>query len=68
MGKCPKCEKPVLKANTASIEMSGGFSQPSYRGIKYMCPLCSTVLGVGIDPIALKEDTISGLLKALGKK
>jgi hypothetical protein len=38
-----------------------------WNGITYSCMSCHKVLGVGIDPVALKTDTIEGVLKGLGK-
>ncbi len=65
MGKCPKCEKPVTRVTIDSVDVETGTK--TYKGISYVCPSCHHVLGVVIDPVALKSDTVSEILKALGK-
>jgi hypothetical protein len=30
-----------------------------------LCPLCSTILGVAIDPIAIKTDTVNEITQRL---
>lgn len=65
-GKCPKCEKTALtivaEAVTVTIDMR------SWNGVNYLCPNCRTILSVGIDPVALKTDTVRDVLKGLGKR
>ncbi|GAB2181476.1 hypothetical protein DLREEDagrD3_16990 [Denitratisoma sp. agr-D3] len=64
-GKCPKCEKIISSVTIEDVDVVVGM-QSKWRGISYLCPYCKTVLSVGIDPIALKTETVNGLLKALG--
>lgn len=59
-GKCPKCEKTVSSVTIEDIDVRAGF-QSRWRGISYCCPSCHTVLGVQIDPVALKTDIIDGI-------
>jgi hypothetical protein len=61
MSTCPHCKKvlPNVKAEAIEIDISGALK----RGVSYFCPLCSHVLSVSIDPLALNAD----ILKALGK-
>ena len=63
-GKCPKCEKTMTSVAIEDVDVVVGL-QSKWRGITYLCPHCKTVLSVGIDPVALKTDTIAGVVKAL---
>jgi hypothetical protein len=68
-GKCPKCGNAVLNATISKVNLSG-LGMLALNGISYSCPniACQTVLSVGVDPIALKTDTINGVVKALRGK
>ncbi len=63
MGKCPKCGKLVTWVNTMSADAKAGAR--TWRGVLYCCPFCSTVLGVQIDPVALKADIVDEVVKKL---
>ena len=63
-GKCPKCEKMVSNVTIQNMPIHQSL-QAKFVGVSYLCPNCHTILGVGIDPISLKSDTIDELLKAL---
>jgi hypothetical protein len=65
-GQCPKCGKTVSSANVETMTINAG-RHASYKGVSYLCPHCDCVLGVSMDQIALNEDLVSRLLKALGK-
>jgi hypothetical protein len=65
-GKCPSCEKPVSHVKVENIQFTAGPYEP-YVGVSYLCPDCRTVLGVGIDPLALNADVVSRLVAALRK-
>ena len=62
-GKCPKCEKLVTNVTMSGVKGNFGFN--SWNCVTYNCPFCFTVLSVGIDPIALKADTVDEVLRAL---
>ena len=64
MGNCPKCEKSLSSVTIEDVNVVVGL-QTKWRGISYLCPYCKTILSVGIDPVALKTDTIAGVVKAL---
>lgn len=57
MSKCPKCERVLTHVNLESmdIRMSG---KSKHLGVAYACPWCATLLGVGIDPVVLKNATV----------
>jgi hypothetical protein len=63
-GKCPKCEKLVIRAVLDGIDL-GQIAGPTYRGFTILCPHCKTILGTGFDPIALKADVVQQILEAL---
>lgn len=69
-GKCPACSKvPAFGVNMQGVDIKGTDGR-SWNGVMYVCPniQCQTILGVGLDPIALKTDTIAGVVKKLGGK
>ena len=41
--------------------------QAQYKGVAYVCPMpmCSKIISIQMDPIALKSDTIAGVQAAL---
>ena len=65
-GKCPKCEKSLSSVTVQPVDVKLRF-RGAYRGVYYLCPFCHSILSVGLDPIALKADTVAALKKALGK-
>jgi hypothetical protein len=65
-GLCPKCEANVTRVNLTEITASA-FMGKQWRTVKYSCPHCNTILGVQIDPIAIKTDIVEAILHAFGK-
>lgn len=63
-GKCPKCGATVASVDIESVTVRLGF-QPKWHGVNYCCPGCHSVLGVSIDPIALKTDIVGEVIEAL---
>jgi uncharacterized protein with PIN domain len=63
---CPKCEAVLstVHAEPITVKTETG----DWRGVCYVCPACSSVLSVGIDPMTLRNDLLEELLKRLGKK
>lgn len=66
-GKCPKCEKVVTQAIFEAIDVRESFGTTTWKGVSYKCPSCSSVLGIQIDPIAVKTDILSGVKKLLSR-
>ena len=66
-GTCPKCEKLLTNVNIEEIPVHLNF-QPVWRGVSFLCPYCRTILGVGIDPVALKTDLKDEILTELEKQ
>jgi hypothetical protein len=65
MATCPKCEKPINRPSTQSIELGQPFAKITWKGIKYCCPYCNCVLNVAIDAAVLKSHIVSGILRGL---
>lgn len=63
-GKCPKCERTLMSVKVESIDIKVGL-QSAYKGASFLCPHCHAILSVGVDPLALKADTIDGVVKKL---
>ncbi len=64
MALCPHCETVVGHANLEVVGLSdetGG----QWRGISYSCPHCLKVLSMGFDPVALEDDLVKRVLKAV---
>ena len=66
-GKCPKCEKTITRVNGKHVEIVVSLDR-KLHGISYSCPSCNTVISIQVDPIAIKTDTINGLLEKLKKR
>jgi len=63
-GKCPACGAVVghVDVQDMPVHLSG---LPHLKGVSYLCPICHTILGVGVDPMALKQDTVNEIVKQL---
>lgn len=69
-GKCPGCGNvPVFGIKLQAVEMQSSNGN-TYNGVMYVCPnvKCQTILGAGIDPLALKADTVNEVVKKLRGK
>jgi hypothetical protein len=64
-GKCPKCEKICGSFTLQEVDASAGIGQKVWRALTFLCPHCQTIVGVQIDPIAIKTDTVNDLAKRL---
>ena len=64
-GKCPRCENLVTQVSLAEVSIPS--MQTTWRGVTYSCVSCGAVLGVQMDPLALKSDTIEETVAALRK-
>jgi hypothetical protein len=66
-GKCPKCERPVTHVNMETVDIHQNL-QKAWHGVYFLCPSCRSILGAGMDPVALKTDTVNAVLAALKRK
>jgi hypothetical protein len=65
-GLCPGCQEIVTHLEVEAINAQKMLNG-SWNAISFLCPLCRTILGVQIDPVALQVDTVNEILEALGK-
>jgi hypothetical protein len=63
-GKCPNCGNLVSQVSIDGVEGRLSMGQ-SFNMLTYNCPGCQTVLGVQMDPIAVKTDTVNALFERL---
>ncbi|WP_423459946.1 hypothetical protein [Ottowia sp. VDI28] len=60
MTKCPRCEQDITQIDMK--EITGTASGPKHwKCIAYTCPHCSTLISVQMNPLALKNDILSGV-------
>jgi len=64
VGKCPKCDGLVTRLVIHGVDASALMGK-TFHAITYNCPLCNCVLSCGIDPIALKSDTVKQTTEAV---
>jgi uncharacterized protein with PIN domain len=64
--KCPKCDRMLTSVTTEDITMNVGFS-PKWKGFSHACPSCHAVLGVELNPLAVREDILNEVAKMLGR-
>jgi len=63
-GKCPKCESPIRDLAIERVNVSAN-EKTEWRGITLLCPSCSVVLGVAIDPIDIKNFVVEEVVHKL---
>lgn len=63
-GKCPKCDKTPISVvlEAMDVRQSG---RSAWKGVSYLCSHCRTILSVGIDPVALMNDTVDKIRRGL---
>lgn len=64
--KCPNCEKFITHVNSKTIDCITPKSK--FFGVSHNCPICSTSLGVQIDPIAIKTGIVAEITKLLSRR
>lgn len=64
-GKCPSCGKMVTRLKMDTLEAKVGIAGEGYLAVSYLCPWCNVILGAGLDPVALKTDTVNGVVEKL---
>ena len=68
MANCPHCGAPVRHVSAENIEIRRGSGQLPVHGVSYGCPSCSKVLSVEADPLAMLNDAVAKILKAVKAK
>lgn len=64
-GRCPNCKSNIQSVLLEDIGLKAGFGPAYHNGVTYLCPLCQCILGVSIDPVALKAAIVDEILAAL---
>lgn len=69
MTKCPYCEKLFSHVRMDSLEgrPSAIGNNIRYVCVSYSCPFCLKLLGIQMDPIAIKTDTVNAVAQRLGR-
>ena len=71
-GKCPSCNEivgQVVAERVLVIERNRDAASDKHVGVSYLCRGCGTVLGVGIHPLAIRDDIIAKIKRILpGRK
>ncbi|TVM15959.1 hypothetical protein DPQ33_13395 [Oceanidesulfovibrio indonesiensis] len=65
-GKCPHCEKRLISVEIEPVEVNQNFHR-MFNGVSYFCPSCKAILSIGIDPVALCNDTVKRTVQELIK-
>lgn len=63
-GKCPQCKALLSNVKAEDIGINVGLS-PKWQGLSYLCPFCSTILGVGINPLLVGEQIADDVAKKI---
>jgi hypothetical protein len=63
---CPKCNAIVAQAFLAKIPVIA--PDTIWKGVRYQCPICNSVLSIGIDPVALKSDLADEIVTRRGSR
>jgi hypothetical protein len=60
-GRCPKCDEPVSAVIVEPVDLKQG-GEHEWHGASFCCSHCHTVLGVGLDPLALRAYMVSAVI------
>lgn len=66
-GRCPKCDNTALTVKLESIEIREPGASSGWNGVSYVCQSCNCILGVQIDPVALRTDIVNQTVDKLVK-
>jgi uncharacterized protein with PIN domain len=67
IGKCVKCEKRLTSIRIEDVKLTVN-STPTYKGVSFVCPYCHAILGVGVNPFGIANETVDAVTKALKNK
>jgi len=56
-GTCPKCDETISSVDIEHVDIKEG-PLTKWHGVSLLCPYCSCVLGVSVDPVGLKDDIV----------
>jgi uncharacterized protein with PIN domain len=63
-GQCPSCKTLITHVHIEKMDIKLDLTS-TYVGVSYVCPNCQSILSVGIDPVALKTDTVDDIAEKL---
>jgi hypothetical protein len=63
--KCPNCEKLLTHAIPHETRVGETLTLEGLRGLSLMCPYCNHFLGITVDPVSLKVDTVNEIVEEL---
>jgi len=63
--KCPKCSSLLKTVTGGYADITIPIETRQYHGLTYSCPNCQTLLGIEMDPIAMKLDIVDALFERL---
>ena len=63
---CPNCQEVIPNVVVEPIAVEKLLAG-SWTGVSFLCPSCRTILGIQFDPVAIRQDLVESVLKALGK-
>jgi hypothetical protein len=66
MSTCPKCGAVVGFLKASYIDIRG--PDQSWAGVSRVCPKCDAILGMSLDPIALKDDIAQEVIAHLQRR
>jgi len=69
MRNCPHCKRQVSKIVLEPISLEGRSfgSSLNLNGVAYLCPICGSILSVGVDPASMKADLVAEILRHIEK-
>lgn len=63
-GVCPYCRAIISSVKLEHVDVKVVEGR-TFHGVSYVCSACRFVLSVSIDPVALKGETVSEIVKKL---
>lgn len=66
-GKCPKCDQRLSSVKIETIDLIENINR-SWKGTNYVCPNCSAILGVEMDPTAMRLAIVGDVRKMLSTR
>jgi hypothetical protein len=66
-GTCPQCKKTVPKPRIEHVMIADASVGMDWKGVNYSCPSCNCILGVSVDPLAIKDELVKELRRLLGR-
>lgn len=65
---CPSCKQPILRMLGDAADVSFALGGPTLKCIVFKCPDCAAVLGAQVDPLAVRNEIINGVVAKLADR